>query len=212
MLKKLEIKLSKFKKIQRPKEKLEQYNTPERLAIESIIFIGEEIKELLRKNKIKVLDACAGTAYLGLAFLLFLEELSYKGEVEISFVEKDKDLIKDLESNIKEFLNKSSLKISYKIINKDCLDFNERFFDLILMNPPFGIKQRIKDVQFVKKMLGLKNKDAYLLSFHKAETLDYLRKRFKIKKYFITDFEIKKQFWYHKKKRENVKVVIVLFE
>jgi predicted RNA methylase len=212
MLKELEIKLSKLKKIPKPKEKLEQYNTPERVAIETMFFIEEEIEQLIKNPKIKVLDACAGTGYLGLAFLLFLNNLNYQGEVDIYFIEKDKDLIPVLKENVEKIKKELDFKLNYFTFNEDCLNFNEKNFDLILMNPPFGIKQKIKDIEFIKKMMTLKKDNGFLVSFHKAETIDFLKKRFNIKKYFIVDFEIKMQFWYHSKKRKNIEVVIIVIQ
>jgi putative methylase len=215
MYKKIEIELSKLKDFQSPKIKLEQYSTPPKVIKEFLLFIEEDLINLINKkieeNKIlKILDCCAGTGFLGISIILFFYFLDKHllKNLEITFIEKDKEAFKTLKENLNDIKTKfKELKnVKVNLINKDFFEVEKKKFDLIVMNPPFGIQGKMKDKEFVEKALELSN---LVYSFHSANSLNFFEKRFNIADYTIVNFPLKQQFWFHNKKKKEIDVIIL---
>ena len=89
--------------------------------------------ELGNKNLIKILEPSAGSG-------VFIDKLAKKFfdiKIEFTVIEKNKSAYKKLFNKYKK--NKNP-KHKFKVLNKDFFDYEEKFFDLIIGNPPFGIK------------------------------------------------------------------------
>jgi len=214
--KKIEIEISKLKDFLNPKIRLEQYSTPPKVIKEFILFIEKDLISLINKKiqkneKLKILDCCAGTGFLGFSILLyfyFLDKEILKN-IEISFIEKDKKAFEVLKENLNHLMNKfEEIKdVKINLINEDFFKFESKEkFDLVVMNPPFGIQGKIKDKEFVKKGLVI-GKIVY--SFHLANSLNFFIKNFEVKEYLKTNFPLKQQFWFHNKRRKEIEIVIL---
>jgi predicted RNA methylase len=218
-MKKIEIEISKLKDFKLPKIKLEQYSTPPSVIKQFLIFIEKDlldlINEKLEKNeKIKILDCCAGTGFLGFSILLFFYFLDKNllKNVEIVFIEKDKDAFEVLKENWSYLKQKFEELKNARIlfINEDFFKFETKeTFDFAVMNPPFGIQGKVKDKRFVEHVLNLAK---IIYSFHLANSLDFFKKNFNVLDYFTTNFTLKQQFWFHSKKKRKIEIVILKFK
>jgi len=89
----------------------------------------------------------------------------------------------------------------------DIKDFNKKI-DLVIENPPFGVKKRKADKPFLEKAMELAKK---IYSFHKIESKNFIDKlseenRFIVKDIFLFDFNLRKTMEFHKKKEHKVRV------
>ena len=207
MFKEIEIVISKLKDFKNPKVKLEQYSTPSIVIKEFLIFLENDLIGLLKKEKPKILDCCAGTGFLGIALILFyyFTEPNYLNKVEFVFLEKDKEAFEILKENIEKIKEEFKINPKVKLINEDFFE-HKGSYDLIVMNPPFGIKGKVKDSKFLEKALKLSD---FVVSFHTAKSLGFLEKNFNVIDYLIVKFPIKYQFWFHNKSKREIEVVIV---
>ncbi|MEO2154750.1 MAG: methyltransferase [Nanoarchaeota archaeon] len=212
VFKQVEIEISKFKDFKRPKLKLEQYSTPPQVIKEFLVFIENDLLNLLEKSrekneKVIIVDACAGTGFLALSIALYyyFMETNLDNFVFV-FIEKDKEAVEILKENIKYFENNFS-KLNYKIVNEDLfnIDSKEIRADFLVMNPPFGVQGKIKDKNFLNKALKLSN---IVISFHTANSIKFLEKNFCLIDYIIVDYPIKQLFWFHNKNKKDIKVLI----
>jgi putative methylase len=120
----LAIALSKLQVFPTPKPRLEQYPTDSEIAAEVLWFAGmrNDIKEKT------VTDLGCGTGILGIGALLL-------GAKKTFFIDKDKEALAILGSNLK----KLKIKKGFEIIDADISKFNKRV-DVVIQNPPFGTK------------------------------------------------------------------------
>jgi len=195
----LAIELSKLKTFENPKVKQEQYSTESEIAAEILNFalLNKDIK-----NK-TIADLGCGTGILGIGCLLLEAGFVY-------FVDNDKDALKILKSNIKKFnINKNK----YKIINSDIKKFY-KIVDTVIMNPPFGTKEKHADKLFLERAFSLAKT---IYSFHKTSTLRFIKavskdNNFKITGTFNFKFSLKQTYNFHKKKVEKIDVSCYRFQ
>ena len=197
----LAVELSNIKTFYEPNIILEQYPTDSEIAASAL---WEAAMKGWIKDK-KIADLGAGTGILGLGALLM-------GAKSVDFVEKDKRAIKILSANIEKLKKEYALGTS-NIIESDILQISEKY-DLVIMNPPFGTKNKGEDTKFLLKAFALSNK---VVTFHKTETAEYIENlansnRFSILHKKNTSFPLKKSMPQHKKKTERIKVTFWLLE
>ena len=193
--KSLGIELSKLKVFEKPKISLEQYTTESDIASD-IIWDAAMKNEL--QGKI-IADLGAGTGILGLGCMLL-------GAKKVFFVDIDKDALEIAKENyaiLKEKYDLSDAKAEF--IVSDIHDFNQKV-DLVVENPPFGIKNAHADKAFLEKAF----KTAPLIySLHKTETKDFVEKLskdsgFKVLEIKNFNFPLKNTMSHHTKKIQRI--------
>lgn len=91
-----------------------------------------------RKEKIKILDAGAGTGILSIALLEKLQKEECIKNIEIDLYENDLEINPLLEKNIIEVKERISKLKEYNIIKENfILDNNKKKYDIIISNPPY---------------------------------------------------------------------------
>lgn len=109
------------------KADLEQYVTHPKIAVD---WLSNHKEDFVGKH---VLDLGCGTGMLGiLAGLL--------GASKVTFLDIDKDALEVCKRNLKE------VDFSYEIVHRPLMSIDA---DVVVMNPPFGTKNRHADKQFV---------------------------------------------------------------
>lgn len=202
--KEIEIILSNLKSIENPKVELEQYETPSELVSEII----NEVNLLNLIEGRKVLEIACGTAKFSIAASFFNPEF-------VAAFDIDKDVIKIAKENYNKLLEKHQLSKIYFFIGDIRNIKFKTTFDLCLMNPPFGIQGKIKDIEFLEFAFKYSNfvvsinPNGKNIEFFKNFSKNFNFRIIKIKK---TLFPIRKIFEFHKKKKKNVEVLILFFE
>ncbi|MEM5820792.1 MAG: methyltransferase [Candidatus Aenigmatarchaeota archaeon] len=201
MKKKIEQIISELNSYENPKVELEQYETPSYL-------ISEIVNELNLMNLIKdkiVLEPACGTAKFSIAISFFNPKFVIAFDI-------DKEAIKVAKDNYEEVKENYEIsKIYFLIADVRKIKFKKRF-DLIVMNPPFGIQGKIKDLEFLDFATQTSN---FICSINpdgknKEFFVKFLSKRnFKVLKFVEKRFELPKTFWFHKKKKKFIDTVII---
>lgn len=194
--KSLALLLSKLKTFDKPDVSLEQYQTDSEIAAQAIwhIYMNKNIE-----NK-TIADLGCGNGILGLASLIL-------GAKKVYFIDKDKTSINIAKQN-KKFLEKElKINLNAEFINIDIKDFNKKV-NLIIQNPPFGVKKTHTDKKFLSKAMSL---TSLIYSFHKIESENFIKaftkdNDFHSKLLFEINFPLKKTLIFHKKKTHFVKV------
>ncbi|MBU5682420.1 MAG: methyltransferase [Candidatus Aenigmarchaeota archaeon] len=204
--KELEVILSNLKSFENPKVELEQYETPSDL-------ISEIVNELnlmnLIRNK-KILEIACGTAKFSIALSFFNPKLIFAFDI-------DKDAIKIAKENYEkiknEYENHNISKIFFCIGNMKQIKFKE-YFDLSIMNPPFGIQGKIKDLEFLEFAFNYSN---FVVSINpNGKNIEFFinfskKYNFELVKYKKYLFPIKKIFWFHRKKEKKIETLVLFF-
>ena len=189
----LAIVLSKLKQLKEPKPYLEQYPTESEIAAE-VLWFAYMNKDI---NK-TIADLGCGTGLLGIGALL----LDAK---KVLFVDIDDKSLEIAKQNIKS-INKDFLKKS-EFLKTDIKDFKKQA-DVVIQNPPFGIKLKHADKTFLETAFRT---SPVIYSFHKLETRDFINKlaekhSFRITHFWTFDWPLKQTMKYHKKKLQYIKV------
>jgi len=186
MKKKLEIQLSKLKQLEEFDLDLEQYTTDSSQASEILLWAYNN-RDI--ENKI-IADFGCGNGILGIGALLLNAKKVY-------FIDNDKKAIKITKENTK----------TGEFILDDISNFSKPI-DTVIMNPPFGVRNRKADKIFLETAMKY-SKSIY--SIHKIESKDFINKlckenNFKVET--IKEFKIllKKTQKFHKKERYYVHV------
>ncbi|MEM5829927.1 MAG: methyltransferase [Candidatus Aenigmatarchaeota archaeon] len=201
MKKKIEQIISELSSYENPKVELEQYETPSYL-------IAEIVNELNLMNLVEdkiVLEPACGTAKFSIAISFFNPKFVVAFDI-------DKEAIRIAKENYEKIKEKfETSKIYFLIADVRKIKFRKKF-DLIVMNPPFGIQGKIKDLEFLD--FATKNSN-FICSINpngknKEFFTDFLSKRnFSVLKFVEKKFELPKTFWFHKKKKKLIDVVII---
>lgn len=188
--KQLAIKLSKLKKFEDLKLKLEQYSLDSEIAAEILwrMYLNGDVKDKI------IGDFGCGNGILGYGCLLLNAKKVY-------FIDKDTiDLAKE---------NVKSKKAIF--VNKDIKDFNKKV-DVVVQNPPFGTKIRKADKVFLEKAMQLSDK---IYSLHKITSKKFIQSLingFTIKDIIEIKLPLKKTYEFHKKKVYYVNVGLWVIE
>ena len=191
--KQLAIILSKLKTIEDLKLNLEQYNLDSEIAAEIIwrMYLNNDIK-----NKV-IGDFGCGNGILGYGCLLL-------GARKVYFVDKDKNAVEIAKKNVR---SKKAI-----FINKDVKDFNKKL-DIVVENPPFGVKKRKADKIFLEKAMELSNK---IYSLHKIESKEFIealiKNKFIVKNIIEIKLPLRKSYKFHRKKIYYIKIGLWIME
>jgi putative methylase len=80
--------------------------------------------------------------------------------------------------------------------------------DTVIMNPPFGVKNKHSDKKFLQKAFEISN---VVYSFHKSETKDFIERfakenNFKVMQIIEFEFPLKATMKFHMKKVKKINV------
>lgn len=194
--KELSFLLSKLKTFNDSKIKLEQYQTECEIAA-SILWMaymnGDIVKKILA-------DFGCGTGIFGIGALIL-------GAKKVFFVDVDKEAIEIAKENVILMEEVVKKEFNFEFLNQDVKIFKHKV-DVIVENPPFGVKKEHADKEFLEKAMEIGNK---IYSIHKIESKNFIDKLAKDNDFsqeLIWEFEfpLKKIKSYHKKKVYNVEV------
>lgn len=197
MKKQLEIELSKIiDDFKEPKIKFEQYMTPPEIAAFMIHYawMKGEIE-----NK-KIIDIGAGTGMLGIG-------AAFLGG-NVTMIEIDKDAYEILKNNV------AKTDHEIRLINKNIFDFDfDEEYDTALINPPFGIKSKNKDMDFIVKASKISK---HIFSIHDGSESNknnikslFEKHNLKIIESLIMDFSLKSTYPWHEEKNKILKVMLL---
>ena len=185
--KELELILSQVASFENPNVKLEQYSTDATIAADCLwnAFNDKNIKSKV------IADLGSGPGIFGLGALVL-------GAKKVYFIETDKEVMKLAQSNMKKVEKIMGKKLNGEFLNVDIKEFDKKV-DVIIQNPPFGVKETHMDKLFLIKAMELSKK---IYSFHKSSTKDFINKfigenGFKVVKQYHYKFPLKQKFWFH---------------
>lgn len=193
-------KLSEFEGFSVLKVSLEQYTTPSELAAE---LLWNALMQGDIENK-DVADFGAGTGILGLGTMIL-------GAKSVYLIEKDLSAIETIQKNIDRL--KSEITGKIEVINKDITGFSKKI-NTIIMNPPFGTKQKHADKAFLEQAFKCA---PVIYTIHKTSTENFINKITDDNNYQITHqwkytLQLKASYKFHKKPAKNVQITIFRLE
>ncbi len=199
---KLAVLLSKLKgfEIGKVREKLEQYQTDPEIAA-GIVWTAAINKEISGKV---IVDLGCGTGILGIAALVI-------GAKKVIFVDIDEKAVEIAKENIAFVEKELGIELSENVVF--IVDKVENFktdekVDLVLQNPPFGVKVRHADRVFLEKAMEF---SPVIYSFHKIESKDFIDaiskdKGYKMTHFWSFDFPLKMTLEHHRRRIHRIKV------
>jgi putative methylase len=194
----LAVALSRLKAFHHASLALEQYATESELAAE--LLWHAHMRGLIAGKR--VLDLGAGTGILAVGAALL-------GAAEVVAVEKDEAAFKVLRQNLEMYEGCEQVRP----LLMDVAAFGEQG-DVVVMNPPFGTKERHADRFFLEKAAALA---PVIYTIHKSTTDNFVRA-------FAHDshltvvwaerrrFPIKRSMAHHEKPRKDVEVTVYCLE
>jgi putative methylase len=198
----LAINLSRLKVFESPKVGIEQYPMDAEIGAEILwnAFLIGDIEDKV------IVDLGCGTGILGIGALLL-------GAKKVFFVDNDKDALEIAKKNLISVKSEQLKKENRVLIEKDVknLDMNKDFegkCDVVMQNPPFGVKDKGADAAFLE--VAFKISDV-VYSFHKLNCAQFVEKFAEERGFEVThlwefDFPIKSSLSYHKRKIYRFKV------
>lgn len=204
-LKNLQALLEGFEGPPEPNIELEQYPTPARLAAE-VIFDAATLRGDI-EDKI-IADLGCGCGILSIACLCMGAKEVHSFDIDPLSIEAAKRNLELLEFDEPPpifFHEGNVLEIGDDI-----------HFDTVVMNPPFGTRNKGADVEFLQVAARISSGAIY--SFHKSSTRNHLLNIAAPKLGLIgelemeVDFDLKKLYKFHKQDLKSVEVDILRFE
>lgn len=122
-------------------------------------------------------------------------------------IDSDEGALKIARENYKKVKSEFNVQGEAIFMHDDIKNFSEPV-DLVVQNPPFGVKVKHADKIFLKKAFEVA-KTVY--SFHKTESKGFIDKfstknGFKITDIFDFDFPLKATYGFHTKRIKRIKV------
>lgn len=191
------VELSKLKVFLKPKEKLEQYSTDSEVA--AVVLWDAALRgDIEGKN---VIDLGAGTGILGLGALLL-------GAKKVTFVDIDNDALNIAKENyetIKKDFDIENAEVNFLNLDVENL---EKKAEVVVQNPPFGIKDEHADKKFLEKAFTIA---PVIYSIHMLESKKFIESISADFRYEITAFEelsfpLKQTLKHHTKKIHRIMV------
>ena len=184
-----------------PKDYLEQYQTPASIAGEMIHYISNNYSI----QNYSIADLGCGTGILGIAAALC-------GCKNVFLFDIDEEALEIAKNNVESLELNDNIQIIQTDVNqlKLCKKLN-KYFDLVITNPPFGIRsENGADVEFLKTASYLCNNTIF--SLHKFSTVNFLKKFYNKNgindiKSFKIEYNLPKTYKFQKKKERNIDVV-----
>ena len=191
----LAVALSRLESFSEPKVRVEQYITDAEIAAE--VLWNAHMKGDIRKVSV---DLGCGTGILGLGLLLL-------GKVRVFMVDADEDALKIAKENYQKLQSEFNMSGEAVFVHKDIKDFKETA-DLVVQNPPFGVKNKHADKEFLKKAFEISK---VIYSFHKSKSKRFIENLsrengFNVTNIFDFEFPLKATFSYHTRKIKRIKV------
>lgn len=191
----LAVVLSKLEGFIEPKVMVEQYITDAEVAAEvlwNMIMSGDI-------GKVSV-DLGCGTGILGIGLLLV-------GAEKVYFVDSDDKALNIAKKNLKKMQSEIYIAGKAVFLLKDIKDFNEKV-DLVVENPPFGVKVKHMDKLFLEKAFEI---GKVIYSFHKSESKNFVDKLSTENGFNVTNvwdfrFPLKATYSYHTRKIKRINV------
>ena len=184
-----------------PKDYLEQYQTPPSVAGEMIHYISNNYN----LNNYSIADLGCGTGILGISAALC-------GCKNVFLFDIDEEALDIAKNNIEKLELEDNIQIIQMDVNqlRNCNKLN-KYFDLVITNPPFGIRsENGADIEFLKTASYICNNTIF--SLHKFSTINFLKKFYNKKgindiKSFKIEYNLPKTYKFQKKKEKNIDVV-----
>jgi len=194
--KELSILLSRLKVFEKPAMKLEQHSTDSEIAGAALWFAfmqGDVDGKLIA-------DLGCGTGVLGLGALLLGAKKAFLVDIDAEAVE--------LAMQNKTFLEKETGQKLNAVFSAGNVGVFDEKVDVVIMNPPFGTKNKNIDALFLLKAMDIA---PVIYSFHKASTKDYIdqlisESKFEKTHYVEYDFPLKMSMAHHTKRIERIRV------
>lgn len=187
----LEIFLTNVEGIPEPKLHLEQYPTSARVAANMLWNAGVDHNDIYEKN---VLDLGCGTGTLAIG-------AAYLGARKAIGIDIDLEVIQIAKKNCEKL--DLTEQCDWVCINVE--DCNLKGIDTIIMNPPFGMRKESvsRDRNFIEIALTITD-TIYTIIPYADKTREFFKEHLEefgaeIDQIIQMDFEIKKQFEFHKK-------------
>ena len=184
-----------------PKDYLEQYQTPPSVAGEMIHYISNNYS----LKDYTIADLGCGTGILGISAALC-------GCENVFLFDIDEDALNIAKSNVQNLELEDKIHIIQCDVNQlTCWKKLNKYFDLVITNPPFGIRsENGADVEFLKTASYICNNTIF--SLHKFSTVNFLKKFYNKNginnlKSFKIDYTLPKTYKFHKKNEKNIEVV-----
>lgn len=192
----LAIVLSGLKGFEEQKVRVEQYSTDSEIAA-SILWDAYLRGDI--EGKV-IADLGSGTGILGLGALLLGAKIVY-------FVEIDEDAIKIAKDNYNALKSESSISGKAVFLHKDVAEFDKEV-DVVIENPPFGVKKRHADRSFLEKAIKIA---PIAYSLHKSESFGFIEafcndNNVNFANIATFDFPLKASLSYHTKRIYRFKV------
>ncbi|NOZ81044.1 MAG: methyltransferase [DPANN group archaeon] len=194
------IALSKLKVFENPQTREEQYPTDSEVAAD-MLWNAAMIDGMEGKC---IADLGCGTGILGIGALLL-------GAAEVVFVDRSPEALKVLRTNLSG-LRKNLPKEGHTIVQSD-VERYEGAADLVIMNPPFGTREKHADRRFLEKAFDI---SPVVYSIHKKTTIAYLERYARARGFLLThrwdhELPIKATMPFHLKKRKRIQVSVLRF-
>jgi len=198
--------VQELKAFDNPDINKEQYFTAPDVAAEVInqVNLNHDIEDKV------VVDMGAGTGFLTIGALI-------SGAKKIYFVDSDENALKILKDNIVSVIENYDVELGdYRLINKDIKDITISTFpekiDVVIMNPPFGTREKHMDTVFLEKAFELADT---VYSLHKTSTKPYIVRKGQEHGYDVKTIELryrlKRQYDVHTKKFKDIGVTLFIF-
>ena len=198
--------VQELKAFENPDINKEQYFTAPDVASEVInqLNLNGDVEDKV------IVDLGAGTGFLSMGALI-------SGAKKLYFVDSDENALKILKENIVSVIENYDVAISdYRLIHKDIKEIDITSFpekvDVVIMNPPFGTKEKHMDTVFLEKAFELSDT---IYSLHKTSTKPYIVRKGQEFGYEVKTIELryrlKRQFDVHTKKFKDIGVTLFIF-
>lgn len=201
-LKTLEHILQEVESFQNPKILLEQYSTTPHLAACMLHTIQSTFGDI--ENKLVADLGCGcGILTFGACFL---------GASHVIGFEIDPDALESFDSNKEGFEIENCEAINCNIKHLD--EKWNNMFDTVIMNPPFGTRQKGIDVEFIESAIKLADS---VYSLHKSSTRNYIMKKssewgMNCKVLAELRFDLLPIYKFHTKKSVDINVDLIQFK
>ncbi|SCV68702.1 BQ2448_823 [Microbotryum intermedium] len=221
-LKELESELKPLKGFAAPKRELEQYVTSAHLASRMLYTAESQFGDLDDKH---VLDLGCGCAVLSIGAVML-------GASDVLSVDIDTDALRIAEQNIQEMEMEDEIELLNARIGDGADESSfgkelpsleehlakgeeERRFDTVVMNPPFGSWRKGIDMVFLESACKLAKTAVY--SLNKSSTRDFIFKKAKTLGFEGTviaemKYDLPKTMAHHSKKSVDIQVDMWRFE
>ena len=191
----LEILLTQLESFNQPKIKLEQYQTPPRIAA-MILWRAFQLGDIKDKE---VSDYCCGTGLFGIGAKLLNAKEVYGIEIDADAIEIAK-------------INAKLLDVKVNYIQQDIRNVT-RHSDTVIMNSPFGVQGKIKDQEFLLSALKT-SIVTYSIHLYQEANIAFLtefvkRNNKRVDEIIKAEFEIPKSYKFHTKRYHVIEVAIL---